>query len=77
MREIIRSIQDARKSSGFDVSDRIRVRWSGDDALVEVIKTHGSEIMAEVLALELLKVDGEHSHQNEDIGLSFSLSRAD
>ena len=77
MREIIRSIQDARKSSGFDVSNRIRVRWSGDDALVEVIKTHGSEIMAEVLALELLKVDGEHSHQNEDIGLSFSLSRAD
>ena len=76
MREIVRSIQDARKSSGFDVSDRILVNWSGETLLDEVIEKHGGEIMNEVLALELNRNEGEHAHHNEDIGMRFSVTKA-
>jgi len=76
MREIIRSVQDARKSSGFEVSDRILVRWSGEPALDQVIEAHGAEIMHEVLALELEREEGDHPHQNEDIGMRFSVIKA-
>ena len=76
MREIIRSVQDARKSSGFEVSDRILVRWSGESSLDQVIKDHGAEIMHEVLALELEREEGEHPHQNEDVGMRFSVIKA-
>ena len=76
MREIVRSVQDARKISGFEVSDRILVRWSGESVLDQVIKAHGAEIMREVLALELTREEGEHPHQNDDIGMRFSVFKA-
>jgi isoleucyl-tRNA synthetase len=44
-------IQDARKSSGFDISDRISVTWeSGAAATVAALTTHQGLICAEVLA---------------------------
>ena len=52
-REVVRHIQAARKSSGFAVSDRIRVRYAADDALAGAIATHRDHIAAETLALSL------------------------
>ena len=52
-REVVRHIQAARKTSGFAVSDRIRVQYAADDALANAIATHRDHIAAETLALSL------------------------
>ena len=50
-REMVRLIQDTRKSSGFEVSDRISCWWSAqDDELAEALREHGHMIAGEVLA---------------------------
>jgi isoleucyl-tRNA synthetase len=51
-REVIRLIQENRKLSGFDVSDRIYVNYQSDNSeLVAAIETHKTEISQEVLAV--------------------------
>jgi ABC-type nitrate/sulfonate/bicarbonate transport system permease component len=40
VREVIRLIQERRKSDGFDISDRISVRWSAPADLADVIAAH-------------------------------------
>jgi isoleucyl-tRNA synthetase len=55
-RQFIRVIQDARKSSGFDVSDRIVVRWDSDDPdLTAALVEHQAFITGEVLATDLVQ----------------------
>ena len=50
-RDVTRLIQDARKSSGFEISDRIAVTWeSGAVATVQALTTHQDHICVEVLA---------------------------
>ncbi len=49
-RELINRLQNLRKNSGFDVTDRIRLRWQGGDAAARVFDTAGSLIAAETLA---------------------------
>lgn len=52
-REVVRLLQEGRKSAGFAVSDRIRVQWqASDDGLRAAIATHASDIATEVLAVE-------------------------
>ena len=51
-REMINRIQRLRKDSGFEVQDRIVVRWHTDDAeLEDALKVHGSTVAGEVLAV--------------------------
>ena len=52
VREVIRYIQERRKGDGFDISDRIKVRWSADSEIVAAITAAASHISDEVLALE-------------------------
>ena len=54
-REVVRLVQDLRKSSGLDVSDRIRLHLVGLDAIAE----HFDFIAREVLATEILTEPGE------------------
>ena len=50
-RDVTRLIQDARKSSGFDISDRISVTWhSGSDQTIAAVVAHSTHIAEEVLA---------------------------
>jgi isoleucyl-tRNA synthetase len=49
-RELVRLIQDARKSSGLEVSDRIVLRWADPD-VAAALEAHSSLIAAEVLAV--------------------------
>lgn len=57
-RDIVRWVQNARKSAGFDVSDRIDVLWSSDDDEVRrAVEVHGSEIAEETLAITFVGTD--------------------
>ncbi len=51
LREIINRVQNLRKSAGLDVSDRIRLRWSGGELTRSTIAEHGGHLAEEVLAL--------------------------
>jgi isoleucyl-tRNA synthetase len=52
-RDLVRHLQSVRKELGFEVSDRVRVRFSTDDAeLQQTLAEHGASIAREVLAEE-------------------------
>ena len=51
-REIIRSVQDARKQAGLEVSDRIILGVSGSDAVEKSLAAHRDYVMAETLATD-------------------------
>jgi isoleucyl-tRNA synthetase len=80
-RDAVRLIQDARKTSGLDVADRIRVRWSASKPETrEALSTHGGAIAEDVLAVEF---DGDGSplpaqaqaFQDAELGLEFALEK--
>ncbi len=50
-REIVRSVQDARKQADLEVSDRITLGISGSEAVEKAISVHQDYIMTETLAI--------------------------
>jgi isoleucyl-tRNA synthetase len=75
-REAVRLVQEARKSSGFDVSDRIRLTWSASDETATAVREHADLIAREVLAVEMLEADSvETSEGQNELGLTFSLAQ--
>jgi len=75
MREVIRTIQEQRKSSGFEISDRIHVRWKGGADLAAAITAYKAEISEEVLALSI-EEDATLAPAENEIGLALSLTKA-
>ncbi len=51
-REIVRSVQDARKQAGLEVSDRITLGVSGSEAVEAALAVHRDYLMNETLASE-------------------------
>jgi isoleucyl-tRNA synthetase len=49
-RELSRAINELRKTNGFDISDRIAVRYLADGELAKIVERHRDWIMTEVLA---------------------------
>ncbi|WP_058235499.1 isoleucine--tRNA ligase [Devriesea agamarum] len=49
-RDVIRTVQAARRDAGFDVSDRIRLTVTGDPAVVDAVREHQELLAGEVLA---------------------------
>ncbi|BAK33066.1 isoleucyl-tRNA synthetase [Microlunatus phosphovorus NM-1] len=77
-REVIRIVQESRKDSGFEVSDRITLSWSASSAeLVEAIREHADTIAAEVLAVSITEASAgdEGGRRDDDLGLAFTLTR--
>ncbi|NLT30457.1 MAG: isoleucine--tRNA ligase [Propionibacterium sp.] len=73
-REVIRLVQDARKSSGFEVSDRIVLEWAAEGELAEAIEAHATEIAAEVLAVEMTRGSAADDwSRDEDLGLALKV----
>src|SRR4051794_6632289 len=49
-REIVHAVQNARKATGLDISDRIELSLGGDEELLTAARAHETYIAAEVLA---------------------------
>ncbi|MET0741711.1 MAG: DUF5915 domain-containing protein, partial [Candidatus Nanopelagicales bacterium] len=77
-REVVRTLQEARKASGLDVSDRIEVRWQAEGELADALDEHAASIADEVLAVrwERGEIDPASGRQDEALGLAFSLAKA-
>jgi len=80
---VVRLIQEARKSDGLEVTDRIAVRWATDDGeLAAALATHGELIAGEVLAVSFGPGEGPddsgawYEHADADLGLRFWLALA-
>jgi isoleucyl-tRNA synthetase len=58
VREVIRFIQERRKSDGLDISDRISVTWNATDEMAAAIETDLAHIADEVLALSITRDAG-------------------
>ncbi|NOT31290.1 MAG: isoleucine--tRNA ligase [Planctomycetes bacterium] len=52
-RYLVRVIQQARKDAKLDISDRIRLRVSGDTALADAVREHRDYIATQTLATEI------------------------
>jgi isoleucyl-tRNA synthetase len=84
-REIVHAVQNARKSAGLQVEDRIELRLDGDPALLEAAQAHRDYLTGETLALKLdlgaadnAAASTDYSEETEIDGLplTISLSRA-
>lgn len=82
-REVVRMVQEARKASGFEVSDRIALRWAltaqGGEAgeLGAAVTEHEQLIATEVLATSVHRADSVEGldRRDDDLGLAFSVTR--
>ncbi len=72
VREVIRAIQEERKSSGFDISDRITVEWNATEETGAAIESAVSEISQEVLATAFSR-NAKLAVSENEIGLTLNL----
>ena len=77
-REVIRVVQEARKTSGLDVSDRIRLRLAAEAKLAEAIIEHAGLIADEVLALDLEHGDVDQpTVEDPELGLRIHITKSE
>jgi isoleucyl-tRNA synthetase len=75
VREVIRFIQDARKTSGFDISDRITVARNAPDEIVAAFESAQEHISAEVLATKFTR-DASLPVLDGEVGFNAKLLRS-
>jgi isoleucyl-tRNA synthetase len=75
VREVIRFIQERRKSDGFEISDRIEVRWNADQSVIAAIESAKAHISDEVLALKF-EQDNSIATSDNDLGIEVVLKKA-
>ena len=75
VREVIRFIQERRKSDGFEISDRIAIKWNARDEIVAAIESDSKHIADEVLALSMER-DASLAISDGEIGLEVVLAKA-
>jgi len=78
-REVIRLIQEARKSSGLDVSDRIALSWwATEPQTAQAIEEHAATIAGEVLATQMHQArgEGEPTQTDGELKAEFWLTKA-
>jgi len=67
-RELVNRIQNIRKSSDFNVTDKIIVKITKHQALDKSLNEYADYIKAEVLATEIIQVDGHTEGEEVDLG---------
>ncbi len=58
-REFISKVQQMRKNSNFEMMDKIKIYYNGDDEIAAAVGIHMEYIKQETLAVEVLKVTEE------------------
>jgi isoleucyl-tRNA synthetase len=80
-REVVRLVQEARKTAGLDITDRIELGWSAADsesgrAAAAAIREHADLIAGEVLAVSMTETGsdpGGHRSVSSELGVTFWL----
>jgi isoleucyl-tRNA synthetase len=72
VREAIRFIQDARKTNGFDISDRVNISYNANDDVLAAIAADFSHIQGEVLATQM-QADNALTLGDNELGLTVKL----
>ena len=75
IREVIRAIQERRKSDGFEISDRIAIEWNAPTEFVSTITQGNEHISREVLATSFIH-NQELTLTENEIGFTFNISKA-
>ncbi len=78
-RELVNRIQNIRKGSDFNVTDKINIRMEKHDAVINAIANYSDYIKQETLALALDLVenaDGEKIELFDDVSLSINVEKA-
>ncbi|HRX32339.1 MAG TPA: isoleucine--tRNA ligase [Tenuifilaceae bacterium] len=73
-RELINRVQNIRKDSGFEVTDKIRITLKKHDKLDKAIETHHDYIAGQTLAKEINMIDGELNGTSTVIDLDDDLT---
>lgn len=74
VREVIRFIQERRKSDGLDISDRIKVRWNAVGSIALAIDKSAAHISDEVLAIAFERDESITAGKNE-LGIEVVLEK--
>ena len=74
-RDVIRFIQERRKSDGFEISDRITIIWNATDEIANAIASDFTHIQDEVLALQMVRELSINIPEG-DFGLAVELTKA-
>ncbi|CAN5181406.1 isoleucine--tRNA ligase [soil metagenome] len=78
-REVVRAVQDARKTSGLAITDRITLWWTAEGEVARALSEHAGTVAKEVLAVTFHQgppPDGELPAYGGDHGVTFWLARA-
>ena len=78
-REIINKVQNLRKKSGLEVSDRIELSITGSEAVLEAVEAHRDRITGETLALGVAsgrELAYKDSFDIDDHAIGIALDRA-
>jgi isoleucyl-tRNA synthetase len=57
--DVIHTVQRLRREAGFEITDRIEIRFDGDEELAPVFAAHGDRIAQETLAVRVEHRPGE------------------
>ena len=79
VRDMVRQVQNMRKEADFNVEDRIKVSYNGDDEIKIALENFEAYFRKEVLAVELItKIDKEDYSKEVTIGnkkVTFGISK--
>ena len=80
-RELVNRIQNIRKESGFDVTDKIRVTIGRHEALAGAVESFGAYIAAQTLAVSVAMADasampGAQEIEIDDLKVGLSVEKA-
>jgi isoleucyl-tRNA synthetase len=78
LRDVVRVVQEARKTTGLEVSDRITLTWTGTGEAADALREDSSSVADEVLATSVVEADlrGDGWLEDTDLGLAFQVTKA-